>query len=180
MKFRIRPFEECDTRALSEIRRMKGVRETITSHSSESFALTEELLKNTPPSHPNLCAVIDMDNGAEKLIGNALLRLTEKAKMRHTGVLAVTVHTDYHNMGVGRALLTELLRIADDDLMLVRVGLEVAEENEQAIHLYESLGFVREGLLRYAYTEGGKLKISSLWAVTGFLALWPTISQFLR
>lgn len=55
-------------------------------------------------------------------------------------------------MGVGRALLTELLRIADEDLMLVRVALEAAEENARAIHLCESLGFVREGLLKYAYS----------------------------
>lgn len=158
MKFRIRPFEERDTRELGEIRRMKGVRETIPTLSSECFAFTEELVKNTPTSHPNLCAVADMEDGSEKVIGNALLRLTEKAKMRHTGTLAITVHAGYQNMGVGRALLTELLRIADDDLMLVRVSLEVAEENARAIHLYESLGFEREGLLKYAYTESGKYK----------------------
>ncbi len=158
MEYIIRPFEERDISGLNEIRRMRGVRETIPTLASESLAFTENLMKETPAGHPNLCAVICEENGEEKVIGNALLRLTEKPKMRHTATLAIIVRTGFQNMGVGRALLSELLRIADDDLMLVRVSLEVAEENARAIHLYESLGFVREGLLKYAYTEGGEYK----------------------
>lgn len=115
------------------------------------------MVKSTPAATPNLSAVVFRD-GEEILAGNALLRLCEKPKMRHTASLAIVVRTEYQNMGVGRALLTELLRIADEDLMLVRVALEVAEENARAIHLYELLGFEREGLLLCAYTEGGKYK----------------------
>ena len=157
MEFFIRPFEEWDIRGLNEIRRMRGVRETIPAISSESLEFTEAVVKATPSSAPNLSAVI-CENGEEILIGNALLRICEKPKMRHTAALAVVVRTEYQNMGIGRALISELLRIADDDLMLVRVGLEVAEENARAIHLYESLGFVREGLLKCAYTENGEYK----------------------
>ena len=143
MEFFIRPFEERDIRGLNEIRRMRGVRETIPALSSENMEFTEAVAKAVPAAAPNLSAVI-CENGEEILIGNALLRLCEKPKMRHTASLAIVVRTEFQNMGVGRALLTELLRIADCDLMLVRVALEVAEENARAIHLYESLGFARE------------------------------------
>lgn len=157
MEFFIRPFEERDIRGLNEIRRMRGVRETIPALASESMEFTEAVAKAVPAATPNLSAVV-CENGEEILIGNALLRLCEKPKMRHTASLAIVVRTEFQNMGVGRARLTELLRIADCDLMLVRVALEVAEENARAIHLYESLGFAREGLLRCAYTEGGRYK----------------------
>ena len=126
MEFFIRPFEERDIRGLNEIRRMRGVRETIPALTSESLEFTEAVAKAVPAATPNLSAVV-RENGEEILIGNALLRLCEKPKMRHTASLAIVVHTEYQNMGIGRAL-----------------------------HLYESLGFEREGLLRRAYTEGGR------------------------
>ena len=157
MEFVIRPFEERDVRGLNEIRRMRGVRETIPAILSESFEFTAAVTKALPASTPNLSAVVFRD-GEEILAGNALLRLSEKPKMRHAASLAIVVRTEYQNMGVGRALLTELLRIADEDLILVRISLEAAEENARAIHLYESLGFEREGLLRCAYTQGGEYK----------------------
>jgi len=53
-------------------------------------------------------------------------------------------------MGVGTALMKALLDIADNWLMLVRVELTVFEDNERAIHLYEKLGFEKEGLMRLA------------------------------
>lgn len=158
MEFFIRPFEERDIIGFNEIRRMRGVRETTTALACEGVAFTEAIMKALPVGTPNLSAVARDENGKETLVGNALLRITEKPKMRHTASLAISVRTEYQNMGIGRALLTELLDIADNSLMLVRVGLEVAEENARAIHLYESLGFVREGLLKYAYSEGGEFK----------------------
>lgn len=157
MEFFIRPFKVQDIRGLNEIRRMRGVRETIPALASESLEFTEAVVKATPAVTPNLSAVV-CENGEEILVGSAQLYLCEKPRMRHTASLAIVVHAGYQDMGVGRALLTELLRIADEDLMLVRVALEAAEENARAIHLYESLGFVREGLLKYAYSEGGKFK----------------------
>lgn len=75
--------------------------------------------------------------------------------MRHSADISLIVHTNYQNMGIGRAILTQLLELADKWLLLKRVELEVAAENSGAIHLYESLGFEKEGLKKYAsITEG--------------------------
>ena len=41
-------------------------------------------------------------------------------------------------------------------LMLVRVELEVFADNEQAIRLYEKLGFEKEGLLRMTTVRNGR------------------------
>ena len=50
--------------------------------------------------------------------------------------------------GLGRRVLEELMRIAFDDLGAHRFFLDVYEDNVRARHLYESLGFVYEGILR--------------------------------
>ena len=104
MEFFIRPFEERDIRGLNEIRRMRGVRETIPALSSESMEFTEAVAKAVPAATPNLSAVV-CENGEEILIGNALLRLCEKPKMRHTASLAIVVRTEFQNIaphGVAR------------------------------------------------------------------------------
>ncbi len=57
--------------------------------------------------------------------------------------------------GVGRWMLTELLRISFEDLHAHRLFLDVFEDNARARHLYESLGFVYEGTMRDAAERNG-------------------------
>ena len=65
------------------------------------------------------------------------------------------IYTDYQGRGIGRALMESLLDIADNWLMLKRVELSVFTDNERAVRLYESLGFVVEGTKRYAAVKNG-------------------------
>ena len=57
--------------------------------------------------------------------------------------------------GLGRKLLNELLAIAFDQLQAHRVFLDVFEDNARARHVYESLGFVYEGVMREAALRDG-------------------------
>jgi diamine N-acetyltransferase len=52
--------------------------------------------------------------------------------------------------GLGRHMLKELMRIAFRELGAHRLFLDVYEDNSRARHLYESLGFQYEGLMREA------------------------------
>jgi diamine N-acetyltransferase len=52
--------------------------------------------------------------------------------------------------GLGRRILHELMRIAFEDLHAHRMFLDVFEDNARARHVYESLGFVYEGIMREA------------------------------
>ena len=52
--------------------------------------------------------------------------------------------------GLGRLMLKELMRIAFRELNAHRLFLDVYEDNARARHLYESLGFQYEGVLRDA------------------------------
>ena len=57
--------------------------------------------------------------------------------------------------GLGRKIITELLRLVFDELHAHRLFLDVFEDNARARHLYESLGFVYEGTMRDAAQRNG-------------------------
>ena len=52
--------------------------------------------------------------------------------------------------GSGRRILTEIIRIVFRELGAHRLFLDVFEDNARARHLYESLGFQYEGVMREA------------------------------
>jgi diamine N-acetyltransferase len=57
--------------------------------------------------------------------------------------------------GLGRNILEELIRIAFCELGAHRLFLDVFEDNSRARHLYESLGFQHEGVMREAARRDG-------------------------
>jgi L-phenylalanine/L-methionine N-acetyltransferase len=90
----------------------------------------------------------------EKVVGYASLSVSG-GRRRFTGGIGIMVHDDYVGKGIGRALMEPLLHLADNFLGLKRVELDVMVDNPAAIHLYESLGFEREGVMRSANFRGG-------------------------
>jgi diamine N-acetyltransferase len=57
--------------------------------------------------------------------------------------------------GLGRKILTELIRIVFRELGAHRFFLDVFEDNSRARHLYESVGFQHEGVMREAANREG-------------------------
>jgi diamine N-acetyltransferase len=57
--------------------------------------------------------------------------------------------------GLGRRLAAEMIRHVFEDLGAHRLFLDVYEDNARARHLYESLGFVYEGVMRDAARRDG-------------------------
>ena len=57
--------------------------------------------------------------------------------------------------GLGRRIVDELMRIAFEELHAHRMYLDVYEDNARARHLYESIGFVYEGVMREAGERDG-------------------------
>ena len=67
--------------------------------------------------------------------------------------------------GLGRQILAELIRVAFDEFHAHRFFLDVFDDNLRARHLYQSFGFVEEGLLREAALRNGQycsLRLMSL------------------
>ena len=59
--------------------------------------------------------------------------------------------SEAQNQGFGRQAMELILDYAFGVLNLRKVSLEVTAFNENSIHLYESIGFVQEGVLRKHY-----------------------------
>ena len=60
--------------------------------------------------------------------------------------------------GLGRRILIELLAIAFEQFHAHRLFLDVFDDNPRAFHLYRSLGFVEEGLMREAAFLSGSYR----------------------
>jgi L-amino acid N-acyltransferase YncA len=75
---------------------------------------------------------------------------------RRTAENAVYVHQDSRRGGVGRALMTELIRLARARGVHVLVA-RVVEGNPASVKLHESLGFETIGVMREVGEKFGKL-----------------------
>jgi len=64
--------------------------------------------------------------------------------------LVMYLHQDYHNVGLGTAMMNRILELARKEGMH-RIGLHVIADNMRAVHLYEKSGFKVEGVLKASY-----------------------------
>ncbi len=155
MEFTIRPVLADDAEDIWELRRMPGVFENTLAMPSETLEKNISRLENIESSRHQLAAVIELDDGIEKCIGTAGLSVSDN-RQRHVGYIGIMVNGDYHGMGVGTALMENLLDIADNWLGLVRLELTVFCDNEKAVGLYKKLGFEIEGTMKKAAIKNGK------------------------
>ena len=76
-------------------------------------------------------------------------------RTRHAGTFGMGVLPAHQGRGVGSALLTTVIDLADNWYNLRRLELEVWVDNEAAIGLYRKFGFEEEGVYRrYGYING--------------------------
>jgi ribosomal-protein-alanine N-acetyltransferase len=87
----------------------------------------------------------------DKLVGyGGIARLGRRRPFEYE-IHTIGVDAAYQGQGIGRQLLAALLEFANGGT----VFLEVRTDNEPALSLYESAGFVRAGLRRRYYRASG-------------------------
>jgi RimJ/RimL family protein N-acetyltransferase len=69
----------------------------------------------------------------------------------------IAVAKDWRDQGIGTALLEELIAWCRQNPVVHRLELEVIASNARAIHVYEKLGFVTEGVRRNALKKHGQV-----------------------
>lgn len=82
----------------------------------------------------------------EKIVASASLKFNPQKILKHKAELAIAVHDNYQNIGIGSALIEHLLKIARKR-MLIKVWLNVRAANEPAIRVYRKVGFELEAKL---------------------------------
>lgn len=146
----IRAPEMKDGPALSAIRRKAGVFENTLGMITDSVLKTEEFLRNPQPGRHILVGEFE-----GQVVGIVGLTVEPHPRMNHVASFGISVDTDFQGRGFGKKLLEAIIDLSENWLMLVRLELGVIVDNEKAIALYESLGFVKEGVKKYAIKRNG-------------------------
>jgi ribosomal protein S18 acetylase RimI-like enzyme len=90
-------------------------------------------------------------------MGAVALSVERRIKLQHKGwVYGMYVPTEHAGKGIGRALLTELIRRARQHGAFDHLHLTVTATNLRAVRLYESVGFVAGGTEVRAIKTGGQ------------------------
>jgi len=111
---------------------------------------------------PNEFLLLGLVDG--QVAGNAGLHAASASPRRaHAMFLGMAVRSEYQGRGVGNALMSALLEIADNWLVVTRLELTVFTDNERAIALYRKHGFEVEGTHRhYALRAGAWCDVHSM------------------
>lgn len=151
MDIEIRSIKNGDATEINRIRRTSGVFENTLGMPSDRLEDTEKFIAGLGTNDFMYAAIV---NGT--LAGYAGLHIEKHPRMSHSATMGILVDVPYQGKGIGKQLMEQLLELADNWLMLVRVDLAVFTDNERAIGLYKKYGFVEEGIRRYAVKRAGK------------------------
>jgi ribosomal protein S18 acetylase RimI-like enzyme len=108
---------------------------------------------------PHFVAVTD-----GKVVGWCDVAVRSRSTLQHSGILGMGVIRDHRGKGIGRALMQATLTAAKASGMR-RIELTVRVDNEPAKRLYESFGFMTEGLCKRHMCIDGQFIDSWLMAL---------------
>ncbi|MGK6312110.1 GNAT family N-acetyltransferase [Neorhizobium sp. DT-125] len=153
----IRAARPADADAIAALANMPGYRYGTLRLPFQTVEETRKGLETPNPGAKRLIAELE-----GRIIGDTFLGPLV-GRRRHAATLGMGVHDDFTGRGVGSALMTAVLDIADNWLNLRRVELTVFTDNDNAIRLYEKSGFVKEGHLKeFAFRDGAYVDAYSM------------------
>lgn len=87
-----------------------------------------------------------------RIVGFCAIRKSSHARRRGIGGIGIFIHQEFHNAGLGTAMIKLALDLAKKQ-GLRRIRLEVIEGNRAAVRLYEKAGFMVEGRMRSSFLD---------------------------
>jgi RimJ/RimL family protein N-acetyltransferase len=127
----------------------------VTSPGEVTLSVEEERSFITGAAESGNSIFIVADDGG-RVVGIASIFGGKRQAARHNGTIGISLHPDYRDRGLGTRMMLWLISWARGAEVLTRLELEVFSGNARAIHLYEKVGFVREGLRRNAFLKYGR------------------------
>lgn len=98
----------------------------------------EKFLENIIQSDSALMLIAEVEG---EIAGNCDIRFMTRKRANHRAVVGIGLYRKFWNLGVGSALLNELLAAARAREGIIQVELEVIQGNERAMALYKKMGF---------------------------------------
>ncbi|CAK7007383.1 MAG: Spermidine N(1)-acetyltransferase [Desulfovibrio sp.] len=150
---RLRPLEREDLRFVHGLDNDAAVMRYWFEEPYEAFVELQELYDKHIHDQSERRFVLTM---GEDNIG--LVELIEIDYIHRRAEFQIIVHPDHQGKGYARQATMLALSYAFDTLNMHKIYLVVDSENTKAIHVYEGLGFIQEGLLRQEFYTNGSYR----------------------
>lgn len=92
----------------------------------------------------------------KQVIATASVHGGSSPKVQHIGELGIVVAQDYWGLGLGTAMMEELIHWANASGIIKRLELTVQARNTKARKLYEKLGFTLEAVMPRGVKDKGE------------------------
>ncbi|ASZ09939.1 GNAT family N-acetyltransferase [Chitinophaga pendula] len=112
----------------------------------EAAAMTiqeEETFIQSYLNHPQHLLLLAEVNG--QLAGSISVNQQPFRKQAHIGIMGIAVSRPYWNLGIGRRLMTAMIRWAEQHPDITLIQFSTSAHNDKAIHLYRNFGFQEYG-----------------------------------
>jgi len=153
----IRKAEKTDARQLIDYMKIALDESDNLTMSANEFTMTveqeEQFIENVNSSAASATLVGFVD-GALVCVGNVSAHT--KTRMAHWAGIGMSVLRAYWGMGVGTALMSEIVAFAKSTGTLEILELEVRADNAHAISIYERVGFQKFGYRPKAFKLHGE------------------------
>ncbi|OIP23196.1 hypothetical protein COX95_00375 [bacterium CG_4_10_14_0_2_um_filter_33_32] len=97
-----------------------------------------------------LCALT-----GSKIIGSGGIE-RKSGRMSHVGNFGITILKEFREEGIGKCLMSEVLKIAKKNLKVKLITIDVCSTNERAFNFYKKMGFKVYGELPKAMLRRGR------------------------
>ncbi|OIJ12520.1 hypothetical protein BKP37_13920 [Anaerobacillus alkalilacustris] len=153
-KFIIREAKKEDASQLIELIKTIANESKFLTFAEGEFNTTveeeEDIIEMSLQDHTSLFLVAEISG---KIVGNLYFSSGTRSKTIHFGKFGVSVKKAYWRLGIAKKMMFFLIDWAKTNKITRKINLEVHEENINAIHLYEKLGFVVEGKISRYFCE---------------------------
>jgi RimJ/RimL family protein N-acetyltransferase len=157
MNFLIREADPEDASGILEyIEKVSGESDFLTFGPGE-FGISLENEKTTLSdfkSSPSKLFIVAI--ARNRIIGVLTFSAGGRPRVQHVGEFGISVLKEYWSTGVGTALISQLLKWAQQGGVVKKINLKVQTENARAIELYQKMGFEIEGTVKNDIRIGGR------------------------
>ena len=113
----------------------------------------EKMILESSEARNKITLVVEVEN---KIVGCLNFRGGPRPRNEHAGEFGVSVLKEYWGQGIGTALIKEMIEWAKTSRVVRKIDLLVRSDNGRAVHIYEKLGFMREGVIRRGVLISGQ------------------------
>lgn len=90
-----------------------------------------------------------------KIVSVAQISAPNRKRIEHNSEIAISVKKEYWGIGVGSAMMEELIQFAKEHISIKNISLGVRAINHNAIKLYEKYGFEKIGVHKHYFNVNG-------------------------